>query len=290
LVVLLLLCEFVLLVSNQQPTTTSEEMSDKAITLVAGNSHPQLAQAVARHLGIRLCDVEVGKFSNGETHVNIGELVREQDVYIIQTTATNPNDSLIELLIMVDALRRASAKNITAVIPCLGYARQDKKDKSRQPIAAKLVANMMERAGIDRVLTLELHTGQLQGFFNIPVDNLSAQAYLLKYIRKNIPEEKVIISPGVSSVPRAKRMADELDSDLAIIHFGRLVPGTTKDEAALTLQDMKIVGSVQDKVAILLEDIADTCEALVLMAEALMSNGAKKVYAVLLMVSCRTEL
>jgi len=154
-------------------------------------------------------------------------------VYIIQPTATSPNDSLMELLILTDAVKRASAFRITAVIPSFGYSRQDKKESSRAPISAKLIANMIERAGVDRVLTVDLHTNQMQGFFNIPVDNLYTDGHLVHYIRHNISGDIVIVSPGVSAVLRAKRIADELDVPLAIAHFGKILPGAIKDEVAI---------------------------------------------------------
>jgi len=234
-----------------------------------------LPKKIATNLGTPLGACEVGKFSNGETSVTIGESARDHDVFIIQTTANpNPNDNLMELLIMIDAIKRASARRITAVIPCFGYARQDKKDKSRAPISSKLIANLIETAGADRVITLDLHASQIQGFFDIPVDNLYAEKLFLKYVVENIkgtPEQKVVVSPDAGGVKRAKSVADELGADLAIIHKER--------KKANEVDNMTLVGDVEGKIAILIDDMADTCGTLQLAAETLMKKGAKAVYA-----------
>jgi len=242
------------------------------IKLLAGNAHPELAQEIAKYMGLTLGKADVGKFSNGETSVMISESVRDMDVFIIQPTC-NPavNDNLMELLVMADAVKRASAKRITAVIPVFGYARQDKKDKSRAPITGKLVANLIETAGIDRVITMDLHASQIQGFFNIPVDNLYAEPLIIKYIRKNIPGEKVIVSPDAGGVKRAKLISDKLDAELAIIHKERKKAGE--------VSGMILVGDVKDKVSLLVDDMADTCGTLATAAELLLSKGAKSVYA-----------
>jgi len=251
------------------------------IVLLSGNNHLELANSVAKHIGITLCNATVGKFSNGETSITIMENVREMDVFIIQPTATSPNDSIMELLILIDAVRRASAKRVTAIIPCFGYSRSDKKEKSRVPITAKLVANMLERAGADRVLTVDFHMNQLQGFFNIPVDNLYAEPILMKYIQENIPEEKVIVALGVAGVHRAKRMADRLEVPLAIIHFGSIEPGETKENVAKERSEtVKVVGDIKGKVAIMLNDIIDTCDVELAMAKALKAVGAVKIYLI----------
>jgi len=255
-------------------------MSGHDIALICGNSNPKLAASIAKRLRIPLVKTVVSTFANGETNVQIDESVREKDVFIIQPTALNPNDTLIELLIMADAVRRASACRITAVVPCLGYSRQDKKEKSRAPISAKLIANMIEVAGIHRVLTIDLHSSQMQGFFNIPVDNLKTEKYEEQYIQRNIPEEKVIVAPGVSAVLRAKELADDLELPLVIIHFGKLYPGGVKDEVGINAKEMKVVGDVKGKGAILVSDMADTCALESKMSEALLTNGATKVYAV----------
>lgn len=242
------------------------------IKVLAGNAHPELAHEICKYLGITLGKADVGKFSNGETSVMISESIRDMDVFIIQPTCNpSPNDNLMELLVMADAIKRASAKRITAVIPCFGYARQDKKDKSRAPITGKLVANLIEVSGIDRVITIDLHASQIQGFFNIPVDNLYAEPLIVKYIRKNIPGEKVIVSPDAGGVKRAKLISDKLDAELAIIHKER--------KKANEVAGMILVGDVKDKVALIVDDMADTCGTLQTAGSLLISKGAKSVYA-----------
>jgi len=242
------------------------------IKVLAGNAHPDLANEICKYLGLALGKADVGKFSNGETSVMISESIRDMDVFIIQPTCNpNPNDNLMELLVMADAIKRASAKRITAVIPCFGYARQDKKDKSRAPITGKLVANLIEVSGIDRVITIDLHASQIQGFFNIPVDNLYAEPLIVKYIRKNIPGDKVIVSPDAGGVKRAKLISDKLDAELAIIHKER--------KKANEVAGMILVGDVKDKVALIVDDMADTCGTLQTAASLLVSKGAKAVYA-----------
>lgn len=250
-------------------------MVDKGIKIFTGNSNPELALRIANLASGSLGKCTVGKFSNGETSVTIGESTRDYDVFIIQSTANpNPNDNLMELLIMIDAVKRASARRITAVIPCFGYARQDKKDKSRAPITGKLVANLIETAGADRVITIDLHASQIQGFFDIPVDNLYAEGLIVKYIRENIKvdnSELVIVSPDAGGVKRAKAVADRLHSDLAIIHKER--------KKANEVDNMTLVGDVNGKIAILVDDMADTCGTMKLAGDTLMKNGAKEVYA-----------
>lgn len=242
------------------------------IKVLAGNAHPDLALEICKYLGIALGKADVGKFSNGETSVMISESIRDMDVFIIQPTCNpSPNDNLMELLVMADAIKRASAKRITAVIPCFGYARQDKKDKSRAPITGKLVANLIEVSGIDRVITIDLHASQIQGFFNIPVDNLYAEPLIVKYIRKNIPGDKVIVSPDAGGVKRAKLISDKLDAELAIIHKER--------KKANEVAGMILVGDVKDKVALIVDDMADTCGTLQTAASLLISKGARSVYA-----------
>lgn len=242
------------------------------IKVLAGNAHLELAHEICKYLGMPLGKADVGKFSNGETSVMISESIRDMDVFIIQPTCNpNPNDNLMELLVMADAIKRASAKRITAVIPCFGYARQDKKDKSRAPITGKLVANLIEVSGIDRVITIDLHASQIQGFFNIPVDNLYAEPLIVKYIRKNIPGEKVIVSPDAGGVKRAKLISDKLDAELAIIHKER--------KKANEVAGMILVGDVKDKVALIVDDMADTCGTLQTAASLLVSKGASAVYA-----------
>jgi ribose-phosphate pyrophosphokinase len=250
-------------------------MVDKGIKIFTGNANPELALKIANLASGSLGKCTVGKFSNGETSVTIGESTRDYDVFIIQSTANpNPNDNLMELLIMIDAVKRASARRITAVIPCFGYARQDKKDKSRAPITGKLVANLIETAGADRIITIDLHASQIQGFFDIPVDNLYAEGLIVKYIKENIraaSEEMVIVSPDAGGVKRAKAVADRLHSDLAIIHKER--------KKANEVDNMTLVGDVNGKIALLVDDMADTCGTMKLAAETLAKNGAKEIYA-----------
>lgn len=251
----------------------------KDIVIIGGSTHPDLAKKIAQFLGVTLGKITVGKFSNGETAVTVEESVRAKDVFIIQPTVTNPNDALMELLIIIDTVKRGSATRITACMPCIGYARQDKKESSRSPISAKLIANMLQVAGVDRILTVDLHTNQMQGFFDVPVDNLYTDNYLSYYIQNYISGDKVIVSPGVSSTIRSKRFADALELPLCIVHFGKLHPGKTREEVA-TSEDMKIVGDVKEKVTILVTDLADTLAMECVMAESLIANGAKQVFAV----------
>jgi len=242
------------------------------IKVLAGNAHLDLANEICKALGIHLGKADVGQFSNGETSVMISESIRDMDVFIIQPTCNpHPNDNLMELLVMADAIKRASAKRITAVIPCFGYARQDKKDKSRAPITGKLIANLIEVSGIDRVITMDLHASQIQGFFNIPVDNLYAEPLIVKYIRKHIPGDKVIVSPDAGGVKRAKLISDKLDAELAIIHKER--------KKANEVSGMILVGDVTGKVALIVDDIADTCGTIQTAAKLLVDKGATAVYA-----------
>lgn len=245
------------------------------IKLLAGNAHPELARMIGRHLNMELGSCEVGKFSNGETSVMVGDSVRGNDVYIIQSTCASGkntlNDNLVELLIMVDAVKLASASKITAVIPYFGYATQDKKDKARVPIACKLVANMLEKAGVDRILTMDLHSGQVQGFFDCPLDNLYAEPLFAKYSRKKLQQDKgVVIALKPAQAKRATLLADDISADVAFLNkFMR------RSEEGFT-----IVGDVRGKVAIIVQDIADSCVNMELASYTLVQNGAKAVYAV----------
>ncbi|KAG0205917.1 mannosyl-oligosaccharide alpha-1,2-mannosidase [Mortierella sp. GBA30] len=249
-------------------------MATNSIKIFAGNSHVELAKLVARRLGIELSKAVVLKYSNQETSVTIGESVRDEDVYIIQSGCGEINDNLMELLIMINACKTASARRITAIIPCFPYARQDKKDKSRAPITAKLIANMLTVAGANHVITMDLHASQIQGFFNVPVDNLYAEPSTLKYIAENIPDYKngVIVSPDAGGAKRATSIADRLDLDFALIHKER--------KKANEVSRMVLVGDVKGKIAILVDDMADTCGTLGLAAKTLAENGAVKVYAI----------
>ncbi|KAI9791823.1 MAG: hypothetical protein M1816_003368 [Peltula sp. TS41687] len=249
-------------------------MATNSIKLLTGNSHPQLAKLVADRLGIELTKIMVLQYSNQETSVTIGESVRDEDVFILQTTAPGDiNDGLMELLIMINACKTASARRITAVIPNFPYARQDKKDKSRAPISAKLIANMLQTAGCNHVITMDLHASQIQGFFNVPVDNLYAEPSTLRYIREKFDyRNAVIVSPDAGGAKRATSIADKLDLGFALIHKERARPNE--------VSRMVLVGDVQDKMAILVDDMADTCGTLVKAADTVMQHGAKEVVAI----------
>ncbi|XP_054277097.1 ribose-phosphate pyrophosphokinase 1-like isoform X3 [Macrosteles quadrilineatus] len=251
------------------------------IKVFSGSSHPDLAQRVVDRLGIDLGKVVTKKFSNLETCVEIGESVRGEDVYIVQSGSGEINDNLMELLIMINACKIASASRVTAVIPCFPYARQDKKDKSsnalqsRAPISAKLVANMLSVAGADHIITMDLHASQIQGFFDIPVDNLYAEPAVLKWIKENISEwrNSIIVSPDAGGAKRVTSIADRLNVEFALIHKER--------KKANEVASMVLVGDVKDRVAILVDDMADTCGTICHAAEKLMEAGATKVYAIL---------
>lgn len=245
------------------------------IKIFSGNSNPELASAIAHRLGLELSAVKLSKFSNKETSVEIGESVRGEDVYIVQSGSGEVNDNLMELLIMINACKTASAVRVTAVIPCFPYARQDKKDKSRAPISAKLVANMLSVAGADHIITMDLHASQIQGFFDIPVDNLYAEPAILKWIKDNIPEwkESIIVSPDAGGAKRVTSIADRLNAGFALIHKER--------KKANEVDSMVLVGDVSGKVAILVDDIADTCGTMVFAARKLKEAGANRVYAIM---------
>ncbi|NLM83250.1 MAG: ribose-phosphate pyrophosphokinase [Clostridiales bacterium] len=247
----------------------------KDIKIFAGNSNKPLAESICRHIGIRLGDSVVTKFSDGEISVSLYESVRGSDVFIIQSTCQPVNDNLMELLIMIDACKRASAGRITAVIPYFGYARQDRKAKARDPISAKLVANLITSAGADRVLTMDLHATQIQGFFDIPVDNLLASPLFAEFYTKKFGENAenvVVVSPDVGSVARARTFALKLGLGLAIIDKRR--------EKANQSEVMNIIGDVRGKDVILFDDMVDTAGSLVGAAKALVeTGGAKTIYA-----------
>ncbi|XP_025423890.1 ribose-phosphate pyrophosphokinase 1 isoform X1 [Sipha flava] len=269
------------------------------IKVFSGTSHPDLAQRIVDRLGIDVGKVVTKKFSNLETCVEIGESVRGEDVYIIQSGSGEVNDNLMELLIMINACKIASASRVTAVIPCFPYARQDKKDKngdipengnsrsratvkcnewkfrSRAPISAKLVANMLSVAGADHIITMDLHASQIQGFFDIPVDNLFAEPAVLKWIKENIPEwrNSIIVSPDAGGAKRVTSIADRLNVEFALIHKER--------KKANEVASMVLVGDVKERIAILVDDMADTCGTICHAAEKLTEAGATKVYAIL---------
>ena len=247
----------------------------KNIKILAGNSHPALAMQIASALGLPLAKCTVGHFADGEVSVSISETVRGSDVFLIQSTCNPVNDNLMELLVMIDACKRASAGRITAVIPYFGYARQDRKSKARDPISAKLVADIITAAGADRVLTMDLHAPQLQGFFDIPVDNLMGASVLIPYIAGKFGrgrDDVMIISPDLGSVTRCRKFCEKLDYRLAIIDKRR--PRANVSEV------MNIIGDVKGKTCILSDDLIDTAGTLCHAAEALIKiGGAKEVYA-----------
>ncbi len=239
--------------------------------LFAGNSNPELARAVGRSLSVELGLAEVGTFSDGECAVEISENVRGMDCFVLQSISNPANSHLMELLIMMDALRRASARRITAVIPYYGYARQDRKLKPRVPITAKLVAELISIAGADRVLCMDLHAGQIQGFFNIPVDNLFATPLFLDAITTRIAGELTIISPDAGGVERSRAYAKRLGATLAIIDKRR--------EAANVSEVMNIIGDVAGRNCVIVDDLVDTAGTLAGAASSLVEEGAKSVYA-----------
>ncbi|MBW1997956.1 MAG: ribose-phosphate pyrophosphokinase [Deltaproteobacteria bacterium] len=239
--------------------------------LFGGNSNPDLAKEVCDYLGVEQGKILAGTFSDGETQVEIRENIRGMDVFVLQSTCTPVNHNLMELLIIMDALRRASAERITAVIPYYGYGRQDRKVKPRVPISAKLVADLITVAGATRVVSMDLHAGQIQGYFNIPVDNIYAAPILLKYIRQNFKDDMVIVSPDAGGVERARAFAKRLETSLAIIDKRRDAPSIA--------EAMNIIGEVEGKTAIILDDMVDTAGTLTQAAEAIKNRGARRIYA-----------
>jgi ribose-phosphate pyrophosphokinase len=242
----------------------------KALKIVTGNAHPVMAQEICEHLGLRLTQSEVRQFSDGEIFVEIKENVRGSDVFVIQPTCGPVNDHLMELVIMVDALRRASARRITAVVPYYGYARQDRKNAPRVPISAKVVAEMFQVVGVRRVLCMDLHAGQIQGFFNIPVDHLYAAPVLLDYIKGKF-EDVIMVSPDAGGVERTRAFAKRLNTGLAIIDKRRDRPNEC--------EAMHVIGDVKGKTAILMDDMVDTAGTLCKGAATLIKNGAREVHA-----------
>jgi ribose-phosphate pyrophosphokinase len=249
----------------------SERAKDE-LEIFTGNSNPALAREVAEHLQVRLGQAEVGRFPDGEVMVEVRENVRGGDCFVIQSICTPPNENLMELLLVMDALRRASAKRITAVIPYMGYARQDRKVAPRVPISAKLVADLITTSGAARVLTVDLHAGQIQGFFNIPVDNLYAMPVLIGYLKKRIEGKRVsVISPDAGGVERARAFARRLNANLAIIDKRR--------RRASEVAEMQLVGEVKDSVAVLVDDMIDTAGTITEAAKVVSNAGATEVIA-----------
>jgi ribose-phosphate pyrophosphokinase len=245
--------------------------SDPTLKLFSCSSNPKLAQSIASHIGVELGNAIMNRFSDGEIHIQLEDSVRGSDVYVIQSTSAPVNDHLIELLVMVDALKRASAKTINVVMPYYGYARQDRKARSRDPITAKLVANLIETAGAHRVIAMDLHAMQIQGFFDIPVDHLLGVPILGDYFQSKKLASPVVVSPDHGGVVRARRLADTLQAPLAIIDKRRPEPGV--------VEVMNIIGDVSGRTAILIDDIIDTAGTIALAANALTQTGAGAIYA-----------
>jgi ribose-phosphate pyrophosphokinase len=248
------------------------ERAKDELQIFTGNSNPALAREVCEHLGVRVGEAEVGRFPDGEVLVEVRENVRGGDCFVLQSICTPPNDNLMELLLLMDALRRASAKRISAVIPYFGYSRQDRKVAPRVPISAKLVADVITTAGASRVLTVDLHAGQIQGFFNIPVDNLYAMPVLIQYLRKRLDGRRVsVVSPDAGGVERARAFARRLNANLAIIDKRR--------RRASEVAEMQLVGEVRDSSALLVDDMIDTAGTITEAAKVVMNAGANEVLA-----------
>lgn len=243
----------------------------KSLKIFSGNANRILAEEIAEHLGVPVGKAGVKHFADGESWVELGENVRGMDVFIIQPTSNPANEHIMELLVMVDAVKRSSADRITAVIPYYGYGRQERKVQPRTPISAKLVADLLTAAGVNRILTVDLHAGQIQGFFNIPVDHLFATPVLLEYLQKNIVDDLVMISPDTGGTERARAYAKKLGVPMAMIDKRRPAPNVS--------EVMNVIGDVQGKTSIIVDDMIDTAGTLVKASEALVKNGAKAVYA-----------
>ncbi len=237
----------------------------------SGNSNPDLFQKICDYLNVQPGGAKITTFSDGEIQIEINDNVRLRDIYVVQSTCAPVNKNLMELLLMIDAIKRSSARRITAVIPYYGYARQDKKVAPRVPISAKLVADLITTAGADRLITMDLHAGQIQGFFDIPVDNLFAAPVIIDYIRKKFTEDLVIVSPDAGGVERARAFAKRFDAGLAIVDKRREAPNKAKA--------MALIGDVADKIVIILDDMVDTAGTLTEAAAAIMEKGAREIYA-----------
>lgn len=241
------------------------------LSIFAGNSNPVLSDRISEYLAKPLGRLKVNRFSDGETQVEIHENVRKQEIFVIQSTCKPVNDNLVELLLLIDAFKRSSASRITAVIPYFGYARQDKKVSPRVPISAKMVADLLENTGVNRVITMDLHAGQIQGFFNLPVDNLYAAPVVIDDIKTRFPENLVVVSPDAGGVERARAYAKRLNAELAIVDKRRSAPNKAKA--------MAIIGNVEDKIAIVIDDMVDTAGTLTEAAGVIVEQGARAVHA-----------
>ena len=247
--------------------------SGSEIKIIAGNSNKELAEKIAEYIGVKVADCQVTTFSDGEISVNINETVRGCDVFVVQSTNNPVNNNLMELLIMIDALRRASAGRVTAVIPYYGYARQDRKAKARDPITAKLVANLITAAGADRVLTMDLHASQIQGYFDIPLDHLLGGSLLANYFNEKNIEDLVVVSPDLGSVTRSRKFANQLEGEVPIAIIDKRRPKANVCEV------MNLIGDVKGKNVIMLDDMIDTAGTITNAANALKEFGAKNIYA-----------
>jgi ribose-phosphate pyrophosphokinase len=252
---------------------TKELTPTKKLQLFAGGSNLPLARDIATHLGVSLGETNLSQFADGEVYCRFADSIRGSDTFIIQTHSRPVNESIMEQLVMIDAAKRASAKRITAVCPYYGYSRQDRKAREREPISAKLVADMLSTAGVDRVVSVDLHSGQLQGFFDVPVDHLTALPILLEYIQENIGDGVVIVSPDAGRVKLAERFVSHLNAELAIIHKRRVRNVANRVEA------LDVVGNVKGRVCVLVDDIIDTAGTMVAAAELLRAHGATDVHA-----------
>lgn len=244
----------------------------KNVKIFTLNSNPNLAEEITKYIKLPLSKCEIKRFADGEVSIDIGETVRGCDVFVVQSTSTPVNESYMELLIMIDALKRASAKTINVIMPYYGYSRQDRKARARQPISAKLIADLLQAAGATRILSMDLHAAQIQGFFNIPIDNLQAMPIIAKYFaEKDINDDVVVVSPDHGGTSRARKLAEYLNSPIAIIDKRRPRPNVA--------EVMNIIGDVRGRVAIIIDDMIDTAGSITIAAQALIDNGAKEVYA-----------